>query len=63
VVIGASDGALATLGTGRRPPGLRRRVARHQRALRLVVPRPVADPTGRLFCYALTEGHWVSAAR
>jgi gluconokinase len=25
----------------------------------VVVPRPVVDPAGRLFCYALTGDHWV----
>jgi gluconokinase len=27
--------------------------------MRVVVPRPAVDPAGRLFCYALTDDHWV----
>lgn len=59
VVIGASDGVLASLGVG----AVRQAVAAvslgTSGALRLVVPTPTVDPTGRLFCYALTEDHWV----
>ena len=28
-------------------------------AMRTVVDRPVTDPEGRTFCYALTDRHWV----
>ncbi len=28
-------------------------------AIRAVTDRPVTDPKGRVFCYALTEKHWV----
>ena len=59
VVVGASDGALASLGTGAVRPGVAAVSLGTSGALRVVVPRPVADPTGRLFCYALTDGHWV----
>jgi gluconokinase len=31
--------------------------------MRLVVPRPTVDPTGRLFCYALTDDRWVLGGR
>ena len=59
VVIGASDGVLANLGTG----AVRSNVAAvslgTSGALRVVLPRPVVDPAGRLFCYALTDDHWV----
>lgn len=59
VVIGAADGALASLGTG----AVRQDVAAvsigTSGAMRVVVPRPAVDPAGRLFCYALTEDVWV----
>ena len=59
VVMGASDGVLANLGIG----AVRQEVAAvslgTSGAMRLVVPQPVVDPAGRLFCYALTEDHWV----
>lgn len=59
VVIGAADGVLANLGIG----AVRQDVAAvsigTSGAIRLVVPRPTVDPAGRLFCYALTEDHWV----
>lgn len=59
VVLGAGDGPLGNLGTG----ALRRGVAGlslgTSGALRLVVDEPFADPTGRLFCYALTDDRWV----
>ena len=59
VVIGASDGVLANLGTG----AVRQDVAAvsigTSGALRLVVPQPTVDPAGRLFCYALTDDLWV----
>jgi gluconokinase len=59
VVIGASDGVLANLGIG----AVRANVAAvslgTSGALRVVVPRPLVDPAGRLFCYALTDDHWV----
>ncbi|MDN5795860.1 MAG: gluconokinase [Intrasporangium sp.] len=59
VVVGAGDGPLGNLGTG----ALRRGVAGlslgTSGALRLVVDGPYADPSGRLFCYALTDDRWV----
>jgi gluconokinase len=59
VVIGASDGVLANLGIG----AVRSNVAAvslgTSGAMRVVVPRPTVDPAGRLFCYALTDDHWV----
>ena len=59
VVVGASDGVLASLGTG----AVRQDVAAvsigTSGAMRLAVPRPTVDPARRLFCYALTEDLWV----
>jgi gluconokinase len=59
VVVGASDGALANLGTGAVRPDCAAVSLGTSGALRVVVPRPLVDPEGRLFCYALTEDHWI----
>ncbi|XEC96384.1 gluconokinase [Paenibacillus tarimensis] len=58
-VAGASDGVLANLGSSVLDS---RRMAVSigtSSAIRTVVPKPTFDPQGRLFCYALTEDHWV----
>jgi gluconokinase len=59
VVIGASDGVLANLGVGAVQPGVAAVSIGTSGAMRAVVPRPTVDPAGRLFCYALTDDHWV----
>jgi gluconokinase len=59
VVVGAADGPLANLGVGAVRPGVAACSIGTSGALRLVVERPAVDPAGRLFCYALTPGHWV----
>ncbi len=59
VVVGASDGVLANLGVGAVREGVAAVSLGTSGALRTVVPKPMVDPTGRLFCYALTEDHWV----
>lgn len=59
VVIGASDGVLANLGIGAVRQGVAAVSIGTSGALRTVVPRPTVDPAGRLFCYALTDDHWV----
>ncbi|MBD1910911.1 MULTISPECIES: gluconokinase [unclassified Leptolyngbya] len=59
VVVGASDGVLANLGVGAIAPGIVAITIGTSGALRGVVDRPVTDPLERLFCYALTEKHWV----
>jgi gluconokinase len=59
VVLGASDGVLATLGTGALLPGVGAVSIGTSAALRAVSARPTVDPSGRLFCYALTEDRWV----
>jgi gluconokinase len=58
-VIGASDGVLANLGVGAVRSGVAAVSLGTSGALRAVVPRPVVDPLGRLFCYALTDDLWV----
>jgi gluconokinase len=59
VVIGASDGVLSNLGVGAMSPGVVATTIGTSGAIRAVVDRPVTDPQARLFCYALTEQHWV----
>lgn len=59
VVLGAGDGPLGNLGTGALGRGVAGLSLGTSGALRLVVDEPWADPTGRLFCYALTDDHWV----
>ncbi len=59
VVIGASDGVLANLGIGAVRPDVAAVSLGTSGAMRVVVPRPTVDPAGRLFCYALTDDHWV----
>ncbi len=59
VVIGASDGVLSNLGVGAVSPGVVAVTIGTSGAIRAVVDQPVTDPQARLFCYALTESHWV----
>lgn len=59
LIIGAADGPLANLGVGATPPGVAAVSLGTSGALRTVVHKPTADKAGRLFCYALTEEHWV----
>ncbi len=59
VVLGAGDGPLGNLGTGALRPGVAGLSLGTSGALRLVVDEPFADADGRLFCYALTDDHWV----
>ena len=59
VIVGAGDGPLGNLGTGALDPGVVGLSVGTSGAARMVVPRPVTDPSGRLFCYALTDDAWV----
>lgn len=59
VVVGAADGPLANLGVGAVLPGVAACSIGTSGALRVVVDRPVVDPQGRVFCYALAPGRWV----
>jgi len=59
VVLGAGDGPLGNLGTGAIRPGVAGLSLGTSGALRLVVDGPRSDPSGRLFCYALTDDTWV----
>ena len=56
-VIGASDGVLSNLGVNAIKPGVVAATIGTSGAIRTVVDRPVTDPKGRTFCYALTENY------
>nr|WP_200905943.1 gluconokinase [Paenibacillus sp. IHB B 3415] len=58
-VVGASDGVLSNLGVGAIEPGVIAATIGTSGAIRTVVDRPLTDPKGRTFCYALTDKHWV----
>ncbi|MBU5673724.1 gluconokinase [Paenibacillus brevis] len=58
-VIGASDGVLSNLGVGAIGPGEVAVTIGTSGAIRTVVDHPRTDPKGRIFCYALTDKHWV----
>lgn len=59
IVIGANDGCLANLGVNAIDKGTVAITIGTSGAIRTVVNEPVTDPGGRIFCYALTENHWV----
>lgn len=58
-VVGASDGVLSNLGVNAIKPGVVAVTIGTSGAIRAVTDKPVTDPKGRIFCYALTEKHWV----
>ncbi|ASN06136.1 gluconokinase [Virgibacillus necropolis] len=58
-VIGASDGVLSNLGVNAIDPGVVAVTIGTSGAIRTVYNEPKTDPKGRIFCYALTENHWV----
>lgn len=58
-IVGASDGVLSNLGVNAIEPGVVAASIGTSGAIRTVVDKPVTDPKGRIFCYALTEKHWV----
>lgn len=59
VVIGANDGCLANLGVNAIDKGVVAVTIGTSGAIRTVTDKPVSDPKGRIFCYALTDKHWV----
>ena len=59
VVIGANDGCLANLGVNAIDPGVIAITIGTSGAIRVVTDRPITDPEGHFFCYALTEKYWV----
>lgn len=58
-IIGANDGVLSNLGVNAIERGHVAVTIGTSGAMRTVIDQPLTDPHGRLFCYALTEKHWV----
>lgn len=58
-VVGAQDGVLANLGIGAVKDGVAAVTVGTSSAMRIAVDAPVRERQGRLFCYALTERHWI----
>lgn len=58
-VIGANDGVLSNLGVNAIEPGVVAVTIGTSGAIRTVTDKPVRDSKGRIFCYALTDKHWV----
>ncbi|WP_054958334.1 gluconokinase [Paenibacillus dakarensis] len=58
-VLGATDGVLSNLGVNAIHPGVVAATIGTSGAIRTVVDKPMTDPKGRIFCYALTEDKWV----
>ncbi|MGE7907712.1 gluconokinase [Peribacillus sp. NPDC094092] len=58
-VIGASDGVLSNLGVNAIRKGEIAVTIGTSGAIRTIIDEPKTDEKGRIFCYALTEKHWV----
>ncbi|WP_342429679.1 gluconokinase [Neobacillus sp. FSL H8-0543] len=58
-VIGASDGVLSNLGVNAIRKGEIAVTIGTSGAIRTIIDQPQTDEKGRIFCYALTENHWV----
>ncbi len=58
-VIGASDGVLSNLGVNAIRKGEIAVTIGTSGAIRTIIDKPQTDEKGRIFCYALTEDHWV----
>ncbi len=58
-VIGASDGVLSNLGVNAIRKGEIAVTIGTSGAIRTIIDNPKTDEKGRIFCYALTEKHWV----
>jgi len=58
-VIGASDGVLSNLGVNAIGKGEIAVTIGTSGAIRTVIDKPQTDEKERIFCYALTEKHWV----
>lgn len=62
-VIGASDGVLSNLGVNAIRKGEVAVTIGTSGAIRTIIDKPQTDEKGRIFCYALTEKHWVIGGR
>jgi len=59
IVVGASDGPLSNLGVGAIASGKAAITLGTSGAVRQVIAKPKTADAAQLFCYALTEDHWV----
>ncbi len=59
LIIGASDGALANLGSGATRPGQIAVTIGTSAAIRMVADKPILDEQMRTFCYRLDEGRCI----
>ncbi|MEH7657265.1 gluconate kinase, partial [Bacillus velezensis] len=57
--IGASAGVLSNLGVNAIRKGEIAVTIGTSGAIRTIIDKPQTDKKGRIFCYALTEKHWV----
>jgi gluconokinase len=60
IIVGASDGCLANLGSGVMEPGLLSLTIGTSGAVRMTAPEPAVDPFGRIFNYVLWPGAYVT---
>ncbi|WP_337101645.1 gluconokinase [Paenibacillus sp. YIM B09110] len=58
-IVGASDGVLSNLGVNAIEPGAVAVTIGTSGAIRAVTNKPITDPLGRTFCYALADDLWV----
>lgn len=58
-IVGASDGCLSNLGVNAIDGKTLALTIGTSGAVRMVTDKPVTDPKGRTFCYALTKNKWV----
>ncbi|MCR2804567.1 gluconokinase [Paenibacillus sp. SCIV0701] len=58
-IVGANDGVLSNLGVNAIDPGVVAVTIGTSGAIRTVTDKPATDPKGRIFCYVLTENHYV----
>jgi gluconokinase len=58
-ILGGQDGVLANLGIGAMDEGVYAVTIGTSSAVRTAVRKPLLDPEGRLFCYALTPDDWI----
>ncbi len=59
VILGSSDAVNSSLGAGAVLPTQATCMVGTSGALRLIQPRPILDPRGRTWCYAMGEGRWL----
>jgi gluconokinase len=59
VALGSSDAVNSSLGAGAVSPTQATLMIGTSGALRVICPRPVLDPGGRSWCYAIDRRHWL----